>query len=1385
MTLVAPQRHSAGTLPTLNGAARAQWLETPLKSARASGTSTTSSGLVAAAAAKEVSSVCSAATQSLHQDTPAASLAPQNSSTIRVPEGAAEIADVISSREVALTRVSAIGIFTTVLMPVKGQLTRSVRQIANQAALSVLLRRGNWFLKLSGFIHEKLRILARCDSGPCFMAVARILSAAALKATLSLPSSSGQLSVRGSAARELAAAPRLTTALYQRQVAASTAEGGCAERPGWTLHDGPPYANGSLHMGHFLNKVLKDILNRRALGEGRRVNYAPGWDCHGLPIELKALQAQAARASNIQGSRSTEFMPATSPLAVRTLARAFAADAVAAQAADFQRWGVMADWEDVAARARAAVAGENVSKNSTSGSIAATVLSDAPPRSYLTMDAAYEAAQLRALAVLLDRGFVARDLKPVWWSPSSRSALAEAELEYVEQHVSTAAWVAFPLRTASPSAVAALRAAGSASPPAAAVWTTTPWTLPANVALAMHPNITYAVAVEDAGLPGSCRSFIVAESRLSDFERVLRLQPGCGGTRLRLCATVAGRDLLGSVFERPLAGCLPAGSGAPVIAGEHVTADSGTGIVHTAPGHGQEDFAACSAHAAAGGAAFGAPCPVDETGSFTSAAGAGLEGLPVLGAGGVAVLAALRSSGALLAEEKMTHRYPYDWRTRLPVIVRATAQWFVRLTALAGDAHTALAGVSLVPPSSRRRLEAALGGRTEWCISRQRHWGVPVPALFMRAEPGAPARAVMDGALARHAADVIERAGGSDAWWSLPTEAFVPPALAAALPLGATLERGTDTLDVWFDSGVSWVAAAGAGADIGACHPADAVLEGSDQHRGWFQSSLLTAVAATGAAPYREVITHGFVLDEQGRKMSKSLGNVLSPADVIGDGSAHGTSTSADVPALAPAPTAGGGAKRKKAKAAVIAAAVGGPLGVDVLRYWAASVDYTRDAALGPAVLTTVAEAVRKVRVSLRFLLANTQDFDAGGGASAGDSDAAVALRAWGAPPPALPEREDAPPGWGCCGFEGGADLVAALSPTPTPPALGVLDRLFMHRLAVFAATVDAAYARRDFQAVTSATASFLAGDLSAQYLDLIKDRLYAGPPARRAGSQVVLWAVAQQLLRALAPVLPFTAEECFQLGAASALRRVGRQSAPATASATAPTTSAATAATSAAGAAADGTDKAAVAASATVDAIAVPDATVFDVDWSACTAAALRGWALDSGAAADWATLQALRSEVHRALEALRGARLLGGTLEARLSISVPRGGAAARLLTSLALSGELEDAFLASAVEITVLSANEALAADVDGAAGSAAGSGGAAAVRVTAVAADGGGFEASLLASVGGELVAIRVNPAIGAKCARCWKVKPEVAAHAGGVCRRCDAVLADAGAWPAGA
>ena len=637
------------------------------------------------------------------------------------------------------------------------------------------------------------------------------------------------------------------------------------EREGesYVLHDGPPYANGDLHIGHALNKILKDFINRYQLLQGKKARYVPGWDTHGLPIELKVLQ-----------SMKSKERAGLTPITLREKAKAFALETVDSQREQFKRYGVWGDWE-------------------------------AP---YVTLQPEYEAAQLRVFGKMVTNGHVYRGRKPVYWSPSSRTALAEAELEYPDGHTSQSIYVGLEVVGVGAGMGEEKREAVAGAK--IAVWTTTPWTIPANLAVGVNEALVYAVVQTEGG-----ERLVIAEELKETLE-------GKFGTTLETVVTFTGAEIEGTTYRHPLFDR----TSPVVIGGDYITTDAGTGLVHTAPGHGQDDYIV--------GMKYGLELlsPVDDAGRFTEEAGV-FAGLQVQAEGTDAVIAALREAGALLCEEAYEHRYPYDWRTKKPTITRATDQWFASVDGFRQTALDAIKRVKWIPESGENRITSMTEGRNDWCISRQRTWGVPIP-VFYDVETGEP---LMNEETINHIVSIVEKEG-TDAWYVREVVDLLPDAYKDRAP---SLRKGTDTMDVWFDSGSSWSGVLGQ--RDGLEHPADLYLEGSDQHRGWFQSSLLTSVASEGIAPYKNVLTHGFVLDDKGTKMSKSVGNVVDPRKIIAGGNNQKTE-----PAF----------------------------GADVLRLWVASVDYTSDVLIGDRIIGQVADVYRKVRFTLRYILGNLSDFD-------------------------------------------------------------------------------------------------------------------------------------------------------------------------------------------------------------------------------------------------------------------------------------------------------------------------------------------------------------------------------------------------------------------------
>ncbi|KAF9349085.1 hypothetical protein BGX34_002061 [Mortierella sp. NVP85] len=643
----------------------------------------------------------------------------------------------------------------------------------------------------------------------------------------------------------------------------------------FVLHDGPPYANGHLHLGHALNKMIKDFVNRHRVMKGFKVDYRPGWDCHGLPIELKALaELKVSDRSSL------------SPTQVRAVAQATAQSTVDSQRSEFAAYGVMGDWEN----------------------------------GYRTMDKDFETRQLNVFYEMMNKGLIYRANKPVYWSPSSKTALAESELEYKDDHKSRSAWAAFHVDQPSQALAALLPLSASLQ---AVVWTTTPWTLPANRCVAVHPKMNYTL-FRSSTCSDPNKVYLAATERMDDVKkRFAPKEAGESAVQVEVLGELTGDGLVGSRYQHPLTA-----ESMPFIAADYVTSDSGSGLVHTAPGHGMDDFRACFP---LGIEAF---CPVDNVGYFTADAGPELQGLDVQTEGTAKVLDMLSAKGSLIQEHVYVHKYPYDWRTKKPVILRATSQWFANVGSIKEDALKAVENIRIVPEAARRRLEGFVHSRSEWCISRQRAWGVPIPVMY-DVETDEP---LLTKASVQHVIEIVKE-HGTDAWWSMTTEELLAPEYRNN---GKTYRRGYDTMDVWFDSGTSWTMIEAKMPRPNLPFVADVYCEGSDQHRGWFQSSLLTSVALTGKAPYGTLITHGFLLDEKGFKQSKSLGNTVDPAVIIN-----------------------GGKNPQKDPA----------YGTDLLRLWAASSEYTKDIAIGKTILSQVSESVRKFRTTARFMLGNLNGF--------------------------------------------------------------------------------------------------------------------------------------------------------------------------------------------------------------------------------------------------------------------------------------------------------------------------------------------------------------------------------------------------------------------------
>ena len=613
-----------------------------------------------------------------------------------------------------------------------------------------------------------------------------------------------------------------------------------AGKPSYVLHDGPPYANGNIHIGHALNKILKDFIVKYKNMNGFVSNYVPGWDTHGLPIEQVLVNNGIDRKS----------MPATK---FRNKCKDYALKQVDKQRADFKKLGVIGDWENP----------------------------------YLTLDPKFEAEQIRVFGKMVDKGYIYKGLKPIYWSPSSESALAEAEIEY-RDHTSPSIYVGFELVSEDGVVEKGTKFV---------IWTTTPWTLPANLGIAVHPDFEY----QEVKVNG--------ENYLLAKERVNFLAEQFGWENFELGKTVLGKELEYLLCQHPFLDRT-----STVILADYVTLDSGTGLVHTAPGHGVDDFIVGQ-----GKYKLGVLSPVDNQGNLTEEAGQ-FAGQFVFDAN-KNIIAHLAETGALLKQENITHSYPHDWRSKKPIIFRSTPQWFCSIDAFRSELLDAVDRTKFYSEWGKPRLYNMIRDRGDWVISRQRVWGVPIPVFY--AENG---EAILDNTLIEHVAKIFE-VEGSNVWFYKDAKELLPEGYTHPGSPNGEFTKEMDIMDVWFDSGTSHQGCCAVRDDL--TYPADLYLEGSDQYRGWFNSSLITSVAISGDAPYKELVSAGFVMDGNGNKMSKSLGNVISPNDV------------------------------------------GKQLGAEIIRLWSASVDYTQDVRISNDILKQVSETYRKIRNTFRFLLGN------------------------------------------------------------------------------------------------------------------------------------------------------------------------------------------------------------------------------------------------------------------------------------------------------------------------------------------------------------------------------------------------------------------------------
>ena len=860
------------------------------------------------------------------------------------------------------------------------------------------------------------------------------------KSTLNLPDT--PFPMRG----DLAKREPVWVKHWQERKVYEAVRAAAAGRPRFVLHDGPPYANADIHIGHAFNKILKDIVVKSRSLDGYDAPYVPGWDCHGMPIEV---QIEKAHGKHIPVEET------------QRLARAYATEQIARQKPDFQRLGILGEWGNP----------------------------------YLTMAYRNEADEIRTLGKLLQKGFIYRGLKPVNWCFDCGSALAEAEVEY-EDRQDSAIDVAFPIDDADRGKLAAAFGLPALPPgPALAViWTTTPWTIPANQALNAHPSFDYALVATSRGHLVLAVDLVAACLKRYGLEgRIVATTKGAALERIRFRHPF---------YDRP----------APVYLGDYVTLDTGTGIVHSAPAYGIEDFQSCRSYGMKDDEMLN---PVGGDGRFAGS-------LPFFGGEKIweanpQIVEKLADVGALLHSEKHTHSYMHCWRHKTPIIYRATTQWFAGMDDVPGwngvkPATTlrqlALAGIEATrfyPSWGKARLYGMIANRPDWTLSRQRQWGTPMP-FFVHKETQALHPRTLE--ILEEVAKRVEQ-GGIEAWQTLDPEALI----------GADVARYTkikDTLDVWFDSGSTHQTVMGgpAGRELHlgshweqTAFPADMYLEGSDQHRGWFHTSLLVSCMLNGVPPFRSLLTHGFTVDGDGKKMSKSKGNVVSPQKV--------SST----------------------------------LGAEILRLWVAATDYSGDMSISDEILKRVVESYRRIRNTLRFLLANTADFDA---------------------------AKDAVPR---------AELLE-------------LDRYALVAARALADAVQADYARNEFHVVVQRLQTYCSEDLGGFYLDVLKDRLYTSgraSPARRS-AQTVLSEIRDLLLKLMAPVLSFTAEEAWAI-------------------------------------------------------VHPGDPSIFCHTWTDAVPALPDGEAL----AAKWTRILAVRTAALKELEALRAAGKIGSSLQAEAAITAP----------------------------------------------------------------------------------------------------------------------------------
>ena len=733
------------------------------------------------------------------------------------------------------------------------------------------------------------------------------------------------------------------------------------------LHDGPPYLSSEkIHVGTALNKILKDILIKYKSQRGYYAPFVPGYDGHGLPIENKVVK-------NIEGGRD-----ALTPAQLREKCREFAHASLKGQELEFKRLGVLGNWENP----------------------------------YLTINPEYEAEQVRVFGEMYKKGYIEKGLKPVYWCASCETALAEAEVEYAD-HTSDSIYVRFKFDEESVSKLhEKFDFLKSELNIYSVIWTTTPWTIPSNLAISVHPKFEYTFFKYNSDV------YYAATGLLGMFLNGVKWEE----QDIVVLGTCKGEDLEGLTPNHPLYE-----RKSPILCGEHVTLEAGTGSVHTAPGHGLEDYEVCSKYK------IDVYSPLDSKGIWTKEAG-DLEGIPYY-KGNEIVIQKLKDCSALLASSEIQHSYPHCWRCKKPVIYRATPQWFVKVDKFREKALEEIKNVKFTPASGEARISNMVAGRTDWCISRQRAWGVPIPVFYCEDCD----EVIVTEQTIEHVAKIFEKES-SDAWVKYSETEPLPEGFVCPKCGKNHFRKEKDIMDVWFDSGVSWKAVVENRADELNHIPVDMYLEGSDQHRGWFQSSLLTSVATQGIAPYKQVLTHGFVFGEDGRKMSKSLGNYIRPDDIIKN------------------------------------------YGADILRLWAASVDYRNDIKIGDNIIKQLAEIFKKTRNTARFLIGNLFDFE--------------------------PEKDYVQ-------YEDLKDL----------------DKFALHKLYQLIENVTEAFEGYEFYKYFQCLQNFAAVDLSSFYLDIVKDRLYTSgkKSLSRRACQTVMYEILQALVRIIMPVMPHQAEDIWQ----------------------------------------------------------------------------------------------------------------------------------------------------------------------------------------------------------------------------------------------------------------